>query len=199
MLNRTGLCWRMELGQGQAPSPRQVCTGHQTNASITTAASATCIQQQDSPSAFPAPSTAWEGLSQRLALRHPAHLTAPPSQRSDAISGAGSDHGTALCLQVLVRGLVKALTHHHLSQAVLPSLWCFQIPLVPDQRNRRDAAANSSLLETAGIRNSGFRSVFLITNFQRAELPAYESGALWKIALWGLMGLSQSLGGNHCA
>lgn len=190
----------MELGQGQAPSPRQVCTEHQTSPSITTAASATCIQQQDSPSAFPTPSTAWEGLSQQLALRHPAHLTAPPSRRSDAVSDAGSDHGTALCLQVLVRGLVKALTHHHLSQAVPAfSLWYFQIPLVPDQRNRRDAAANSSLLETVGIRSSGFRSVFLITNFQRAELPVYESGALWKIALWGLMGLSQSLGGNHCA
>lgn len=96
-----------------------------------------------------------------------------------------------------MQGLVKALTHHDQSAVPAFLLWCFQILLVPDQSNKRDAAANGSLLETAGL--GLCKSVFLITNSQRAELPAYESGAQWKIALWGLMGLSQSLSGNHCA
>lgn len=86
-----------------------------------------------------------------------------------------------LCLQV--RGLVKALTHHNLSAVPAFSLWCFPILLVPDQSNKRDAAANSSLLETVGL--GLCKNVFLITNSQRAEPPAYESGAQWKIALWG--------------
>lgn len=106
-------------------------------------------------------------------------------------------HGIMLCLQVLVRGLVKALTHHDLSAAPAFSLWCFPILRVPDQSNKRDAIANTSLLGTVGL--GLCKNVFLITNSQRTELPAYESGAQWKTALWGIMGLSQSLTGNHCA